>query len=140
MNVDRFFYLFLPPGLGVDETIGRLQRHPSLEYVEADGIGSGGTTIPNTVLEVITNVIDHGMNLQEAIDAPRIHHQWLPDEIYDEPIGVSADTRRALEARGHKFRVKRDYLSDAQGIMIEEKTNVRLGASDARQDGAAVGY
>ncbi|MFL6595942.1 MAG: gamma-glutamyltransferase, partial [Chthoniobacterales bacterium] len=104
-------------------------------------IGSpGGTTIPNTVLEVITNVIDHGMNLQEAIDAPRIHHQWLPDEIYDEPIGVSADTRRALEARGHKFRVKRDYLSDAQGIMIEEKTNVRLGASDARQDGAAVGY
>ncbi|MFL6540578.1 MAG: gamma-glutamyltransferase family protein, partial [Chthoniobacterales bacterium] len=104
-------------------------------------IGSpGGTTIPNTVLEVITNVIDHGMNLQEAIDAPRIHHQWLPDEIYDEPIGVSADTRRALEERGHKFRVKREYLSDAQGIMIEEKTNVRLGASDARQDGAAVGY
>jgi gamma-glutamyltranspeptidase/glutathione hydrolase len=104
-------------------------------------IGSpGGTTIPNTVLEVITSVIDHGMNLQEAIDAPRIHHQWLPDEIKEEPLGLSAETRRALEARGHKFSAEPAYMSDAQGIMIEEKTAVRLGASDARQDGAAVGY
>ena len=104
-------------------------------------IGSpGGTTIPNTVVEVITSVIDHGMNLQEAIDAPRIHHQWLPDEIKEEPLGLSAETRRALEARGHKFSAERAYMSDAQGIMIEEKTAVRLGASDARQDGAAVGY
>lgn len=104
-------------------------------------IGSpGGTTIPNTVLEVITNVIDHGMNLQEAIDAPRIHHQWLPDEIKEEPLGMAGDTRRALEMRGHKFARKRDYLCDGQGIMIEEKTNMRLGASDARQDGAALGY
>ncbi|MDQ6623994.1 MAG: gamma-glutamyltransferase, partial [Verrucomicrobiota bacterium] len=104
-------------------------------------IGSpGGTTIINTVLEVIVNVIDHGMNLQEAIDAPHIHHQWLPDEIATEPLGLSADTRRALEAMGHKFAEKPAYMSDAQGIMIEEKTGVRLGASDARQDGAAVGY
>ena len=100
----------------------------------------GGTTIINTVLQVITNVIDHGMNMQEAIDSPRIHHQWLPDEILDEPLGLSADTRRALEARGHKFTTKPAYMSDAQGIMIEEKTGVRLGASDARQEGAAVGY
>jgi gamma-glutamyltranspeptidase/glutathione hydrolase len=100
----------------------------------------GGTTITNTVLQIISNVIDHGMNLQEAIDSPRIHHQWLPDEIREEPVGLSADTRRALEARGHKFATKLEYMSDAQGIMIEEKTNIRLGASDARQDGAAVGY
>jgi gamma-glutamyltranspeptidase/glutathione hydrolase len=104
-------------------------------------IGSpGGTTITNTVLQIISNVIDHGMNLEEAIDSPRIHHQWLPDEIREEPLGLSADTRRALEARGHKFATKRDYMSDAQGIMIEEKTNMRLGASDARQDGVTVGY
>ncbi|HEV3408776.1 MAG TPA: gamma-glutamyltransferase [Chthoniobacterales bacterium] len=104
-------------------------------------IGSpGGPTIINTVLEVITNVIDHGMNVQEAIDAPRIHHQWLPDEIKIEPLGVSEDTRRALEARGHKFAAKRDYLGDAQGVMIEEGTNMRLGASDARQEGVAIGY
>jgi gamma-glutamyltranspeptidase/glutathione hydrolase len=104
-------------------------------------VGSpGGTTIINTVLQVISNVIDHGMNLQEAIDSPRVHHQWLPDQILDEPLGLSADTRRALEARGHKFASQPNYMSDAQGIMIEEKTNMRLGASDARQEGAAVGY
>jgi gamma-glutamyltranspeptidase/glutathione hydrolase len=104
-------------------------------------VGSpGGTTIINTVLQVISNVIDHRMNLQEAIDSPRIHHQWLPDQILDEPLGLSADTRRALEARGHKFASQPNYISDAQGIMIEEKTNMRLGASDARQEGAAVGY
>jgi gamma-glutamyltranspeptidase/glutathione hydrolase len=104
-------------------------------------IGSpGGTTIPNTVLQVISNVIDHGMNLQEAIDAPRVHHQWMPDEIRDEPRGLSGDTRRALEARGHKFETKPENMGDVQGIMIEEKTNTRLGASDARQDGAAVGF
>jgi gamma-glutamyltranspeptidase/glutathione hydrolase len=100
----------------------------------------GGPTITNTVLQIVSNVIDHGMNMQEAIDSPRIHHQWMPDEICDEPLGLSADTRRALEARGHKFATKPIYMSDAQGIMIEEKTGMRLGASDARQDGAAVGY
>ena len=104
-------------------------------------IGSpGGTTIINTVLQVISNVIDHGMNLQEAIDAPRVHHQWLPDQILVEPLGLSADTRRALEARGHQFAPVPNYMSDAQGIMIEEKTNMRLGASDARHDGVPVGY
>jgi gamma-glutamyltranspeptidase / glutathione hydrolase len=100
----------------------------------------GGPTITNTVLQIVSNVIDHGMNMQEAIDSPRIHHQWMPDEIGDEPLGLSTDTRRALEARGHKFATKPIYMSDAQGIMIEEKTGMRLGASDARQDGAAVGY
>ena len=100
----------------------------------------GGTTITNTVLQVISSIIDHGMNLQEAIDAPRIHHQWLPDEIREEPLGLSADTRHALELRGHKFAPNSNYMGDAQGIMLEEKTNMRLGASDARQDGAAIGY
>ena len=100
----------------------------------------GGPTIINTVLQIVNNVIDHDMNMQQAIDSPRIHHQWLPDEILDEPLGLSADTRRALEARGYKFATKPFYMSDAQGIMIEEKTGMRLGASDAREDGAAVGY
>jgi len=104
-------------------------------------IGSpGGTTIINTVLQIICNIIDHKMNIQQAIDAPHIHHQWLPDEVVYEPLGLTDDTRRALEARGHKFTTKPENMSDAQGIMIEEKTGVRLGASDARNDGAAVGY
>ena len=104
-------------------------------------IGSpGGTTITNTVLQVITNVIDHGMSIQAAIDAPHIHHQWLPDEIVEEPLGLSAETRRALEERGHRFAPNPRNMSDLQGVMIEEKTKMRLGASDARQDGAAAGY
>jgi gamma-glutamyltranspeptidase/glutathione hydrolase len=53
---------------------------------------------------------------------------------------LSADTRQALEARGHRFAPNPTNMSDLQGVMIEEKTNVRLGASDSRQDGAAVGY
>ena len=100
----------------------------------------GGTTIINTVLQVISNVIDHGMDLQAAIDAPRVHHQWLPDEVVAEPLGLSADTRKALEARGHKISTVERDMSDAQGVMIEEKTGVRLGASDSRRDGAAIGF
>lgn len=100
----------------------------------------GGPTIINTVLQVITNVVDYGMNIQQAIDAPRIHHQWLPDELVFEPYGLSGDTQKALLARGHKFAKPR-YLGDAQGIMIEETTGVRLGATDPRRsDGLAVGY
>ncbi len=104
-------------------------------------VGSpGGPTIINTVLDVITNVIDYGMNIQQAIDAPRIHHQWLPDELVAEPYGLSGDTQKALLARGHKLAKPR-YLGDCEGIMIEEKTGMRLGATDPRRsDGLAVGY
>jgi gamma-glutamyltranspeptidase/glutathione hydrolase len=104
-------------------------------------VGSpGGPTIINTVLQVITNVVDFDMNIQQAIDAPRVHHQWLPDEIVYEPYGMSADTFRALEARGHRLTSNPRYMGDAQGIMIEEQTGVRLGASDPRQAGEPVGY
>ena len=104
-------------------------------------VGSpGGPTIINTVFCIITNVIDFDMNIQQAIDAPRIHHQWLPDELVGEPYGLSGDTQRALTARGHTL-AKLRYLGDAEGIMIEDKTGMRLGATDPRRsDGAAVGY
>jgi gamma-glutamyltranspeptidase / glutathione hydrolase len=101
----------------------------------------GGPTIINTVLQVITNVIDYNMNIQQAIDAPRIHHQWLPDEVAWEPYGLSGDTQRALSDRQHKLVTRPRYMGDAQGIMIEEKTGIRLGATDPRRsDGLAVGY
>jgi gamma-glutamyltranspeptidase/glutathione hydrolase len=104
-------------------------------------IGSpGGPTIINTALCVITNVIDYEMNIQHAIDAPRIHHQWLPDELVYEPYGLSGDTQKALIARGHKLAKPR-YLGDAEGIMIDPETSLRLGATDPRRsDGLAVGY
>jgi len=105
-------------------------------------IGSpGGPTIINTVLQVITDIVDYDMNIQQAIDSPRIHHQWLPDELVYEPYGLAADTKRALESRGHKLVTKPRYMGDAEGIMIEDKTGMRLGASDPRGgDSAAVGY
>src|SRR5918911_1038784 len=112
-------------------------------------VGSpGGPRIITAVLQVIVNVIDYQMNIQEAVDAPRIHHQWLPDEIRFEPYGLSADTVGALNARGHKLELRpefrgytrRGYMGDVQSIMIEEGTGVRLGASDSRRsEGAPVG-
>lgn len=114
-----------------------LRRDGSLWFT----VGSpGGPTIINTALCVITNVIDYGMDIQQAIVFPRIHHQWLPDELVFEPYGLSGDTQRALVALGHKLAIPR-YLGEAEGIMIEEKTGTRLGATDPRRsDGLAVGY
>lgn len=102
----------------------------------------GGTRIINAVLQIVTNIIDHDMNLQAAIDAPRVHHQWLPDQLIYEPYGMSPDTERALEARGHKVEPAASprNIASAEGIMIEEKTGMRLGASDPRNDGTPVGY
>jgi gamma-glutamyltranspeptidase/glutathione hydrolase len=111
-------------------------------------IGSpGGPTIINTVLQVIVNVIDFDMNVQQAVSAGRFHHQWLPDHIFWERLDLNSDTRSALEARGHTFRplpgMERTLpgeIGDAQGILIDPKTNIRMGASDPRRGGAAVGY
>jgi gamma-glutamyltranspeptidase/glutathione hydrolase len=63
----------------------------------------GGARIITTVLEIIVNVIDYGMTLQEAVDAPRIHHQWLPDTVGAEPFALSADTVQALTRRGYRI-------------------------------------
>lgn len=99
----------------------------------------GGPRIITAVLQSIINVIDHDMNIQQAIDAPRIHHQWFPDEIVYEPFGMSSDTKSALEKLGHNFAPKTANIASATGIMVDEK-GVRLGAIDARSDGEAVGY
>lgn len=98
----------------------------------------GGPRIITSVLQAVVNVIDHDMNIQQAIDAPRIHHQWFPDEILSEPFGMSSDTQKALEKLGHKFS-KPGYIASMTAIMIDEK-GVRLGAIDSRSDGEAIGY
>ncbi|HZS09934.1 MAG TPA: gamma-glutamyltransferase [Blastocatellia bacterium] len=104
-------------------------------------VGSpGGPTIINTVMQIITGVIDYGMNIQQAIDAPRVHHQWLPDTITYEPFGLAPDVMRKLQEMGHRFTDKPRYMGDAEAIMIEDKTGVRLGGSDPRLDGKSVGY
>lgn len=99
----------------------------------------GGPRIISAVMQTVINVIDHDMDIQEAIDAPRIHHQWLPDQIYFEPYGMSPDTMNVLTGYGHKFADGPGYIASATGIMIDEK-GVRLGAIDSRSDGLAVGY
>jgi gamma-glutamyltranspeptidase/glutathione hydrolase len=100
----------------------------------------GGPRIITAVLQATINMIDHDMNIQEALDAPRIHHQWFPDKIYYEPYGLTSDTRNVLEKLGHKFNDSAGYNASATGIAIEEKTGIRLGAIDSRSDGEAVGY
>lgn len=103
----------------------------------------GGGRITTSVLQIIINVVDHRMNIQQAIDAPRIHHQWFPDEILFESFGLSSDTQRALEARGHKVMPQRTWpfnIGAAEAVMIEEGTGARLGACDPRYDGSPAGY
>jgi gamma-glutamyltranspeptidase/glutathione hydrolase len=109
-------------------------------------VGSpGGPTIINTVMQIIINIIDHGMNIQQAIDYPRVHHQWMPDEIRYEPFGLSPDTINKLKEMGHLVNLNQvngqpRYMGDVEAIMIEDRTGVRLGGSDPRLDGRSVGY
>jgi gamma-glutamyltranspeptidase/glutathione hydrolase len=99
----------------------------------------GGRTIINTVLETIVDVVDFGMNAQEAVDAPRFHHQWLPDRISFERYGFSPDTVSELERRGHTLQAG-GAQGVAQVIINKTKEGVLEGGSDRRAaDGAAVG-
>src|SRR6185312_3983560 len=103
----------------------------------------GGRTIINTVLETIVDVVDFGMNAQEAVDAPRFHHQWLPDRIQYERYGLSPDTIAALQKRGHTLQMIPGASSSqgvAQVIIYDGRDDVLEGGTDRRApDGAAVG-
>lgn len=116
-------------------------------------IGSpGGSRIITITLEAIMNVIDHGMNLQEAIDAPRVHHQWLPDRVYIEPRALSPDTLRILAGEGYTVGIDPDWTiwGEAAGILVGGRDLAEIaagtgprytGAIDSRAEaGAAKGY
>lgn len=99
----------------------------------------GGRTIINTVLQTILNVIDHGMNVQEAVDAPRFHHQWLPDRIAYERVEFSPDTLALLEKRGHTLR-RGSNQGVAEAIVFNADDNVLEAGLDRRApDGGAAG-
>ncbi len=108
-------------------------------------VGSpGGRTIINTTMQLILNVVDHGMNMQEAVDAPRIHHQWFPDQVRIES-GVGRDVLDALKAMGHEISSRGwgggSYRQgDGHSIMVDPDTGYRLGAPDPRREGAAFGH
>lgn len=98
----------------------------------------GGSRIITTTLQVIMNVIDHNMNIQTAVNAPRIHHQWLPDEIRVEQ-GVSPDTIRLLEDKGHKV-VTKTAMGAIQSILIDENGTLYGGADPRRSTSSAMGF
>ena len=98
----------------------------------------GGPTIITTVANVLMGVVDFGLDIQEAVNAPRFHHQWLPDQISVEDR-LSPDTMNLLRSKGHKLDVHH-FWGDAECIMVDPKTGERLGASDGRNNGKAVGY
>ena len=99
----------------------------------------GGSRIITTVLQIIINVIDHGMQLGDAVTLPRIHHQWLPDKITHDSYAISSDTRARLKALGHKNIVEsKNGIGDANSILVQGKAI--FGIKDPRAEGAAVGY
>ena len=100
----------------------------------------GGSTIMTTVLQVIVNVIDFKMTIQEAVDAPRIHHQWLPDHLMYEQRALSQDALDNLRAMGYSLRMRENTTGLAEGILFDRKRGLLLGATDPRGYGEAVGY
>ncbi len=99
----------------------------------------GGKTIINTVVQTVLNVIDYGMNAQEAVDAPRLHHQWLPDRTDYEQTGLSPDTVKLLREMGHTLRPIASQ-GVAEVIVVDPRDGTLQGGSDRRAaDGGAVG-
>ena len=136
--------------IGTDANVAkpgkRMLSSMSPSIVAKDGqlfavVGSpGGRTIINTVMEVILNMIDFAMTVQDAVAAPRFHHQWLPDLVMIERSGFAPQTISDLEAMGYKVRIG-SVQGTAHSIMIDRKTGARVGAADPRDtDAGAVGY
>lgn len=99
----------------------------------------GGPTIITTVANILTGVVDFGLDIQQAVNAPRFHHQWVPDRLLMERARHSPDTIKLLEERGHSIVFGGG--GDGECIQIDPETGLRLGASDFRNDsGKAVGY
>ncbi len=97
----------------------------------------GGSTIITTTAQIIMNVIDFGMTLEDAVETPRFHHQWLPDMIQFEEAGFSIETIQALEKRGHSIILRRS-IGEANCIMVED--SLIYGSADSRRNSSAVGY
>ena len=102
-------------------------------------IGSpGGSTIITTVMQTILNVVDHTMDIKEAVCAARFHSQWLPDVIQYEPRSLINDLKNALESKNHKLVPRNGYIGEANGIIITEEGY--FGGGDCRGETSAIGY
>jgi gamma-glutamyltranspeptidase/glutathione hydrolase len=104
-------------------------------------LGSPGSmTIPNTVFQVIVNIVDSKMSLRDAVEYPRIHHQYLPDRVDAEPGALVFDVAEKLKSYGDTINPKLRSQGDVHAVMVEEGSGWRLGWSDGRRGGRAVGY
>jgi gamma-glutamyltranspeptidase/glutathione hydrolase len=102
-------------------------------------VGSpGGSTIPTTVIQVISNVIDSKMDVTRAVGFGRIHHQYLPDAIMLDSFALDPLTQRALEAKGHKLE-RMSGWGDAEAVMVDPETGLFTAGSDQRKEGASNG-
>lgn len=100
----------------------------------------GGGKIITTVAQIISNVVDFGLGLKAAVEAPRVHHQWKPDEILAEPRGISPETRKKLVRMGHKVRYRESTIGAAHCIYVDPVTGWYFGAADSRRESGAAGY
>jgi gamma-glutamyltranspeptidase/glutathione hydrolase len=100
----------------------------------------GGSTIPTTVMQTILNVYEFGMPMQVAVDAPRFHHQWLPDEINYEPGAIGPNTMETLKKKGYKFNDKRMPIIGMANAILALPDGKLQGGADYRGDNAAAGF
>jgi gamma-glutamyltranspeptidase/glutathione hydrolase len=98
----------------------------------------GGPRIITTVVQTFLNVVEFGMDIQQAVDFPRVHHQWKPDWLYVEPE-IADSIIVDLEAKGHEVK-QRSHWSSAQCIWIDPSTGQITGGTDKRSEGKAAGY
>ncbi|MEC9348681.1 MAG: gamma-glutamyltransferase [Planctomycetota bacterium] len=104
-------------------------------------VGSpGGRTIINTVLGIIINHLVHGLPIQDAVDSPRLHHQWLPDKLLVEAGAITAATRLALEKMGHAVEQRGGSQGSAMAISVGKDGKLEAGCDRRRPDSAAAGY
>ncbi len=100
----------------------------------------GGSRIITSILQTVINVVDYGMNVQEAVDAPRFHHQWLPDTLDCEQYGFPLDVRQHLAERAENVRESPGGFGAVEAIFFDWKDGWIEGASDSREGGTAIGY
>jgi gamma-glutamyltranspeptidase/glutathione hydrolase len=99
----------------------------------------GGPTITTSVLQVVVAQLDHGLGAQQAVNAPRVHHQHIPDLLHYERGGLEPWVIDELESRGHRLKERVGFSGDVQSIYVAAD-GVRYGAADPRGGGAALGY
>ncbi len=138
VGAPNMFGLIQGPQNGI-EPGKRMLSSMSPTIIAKDGklravVGSpGGPTITTTVAQIVMQLIDHGRSLEAAIAATRVHHQWLPDQIWHES-SLSEDTRSKLEAKGHKL-MSRDRIGHANCIEVDPKSGALIAVADTARDG-----